>query len=150
MVQTGVGYFVKQSLKAEPGKFNNATKNMNWLLLEEMICKLQMLLTRCRCTVPVLCCVVCAGSSMCVKSLLSHGADPGYGLSHLGSPLYISCLHRQAACSEILLRTGQCRIIQCCLLNKYIAFSICRLHFFLLLNWYRQAMNSPKVLWYFF
>uniref|UniRef100_A0A4W6F8Q8 SOCS box domain-containing protein n=1 Tax=Lates calcarifer TaxID=8187 RepID=A0A4W6F8Q8_LATCA len=42
----------------------------------------------------------------CVESLLSHGADPDYEVPHLGSPLYMSCLHRHTACSEILLHTG--------------------------------------------
>ena len=48
----------------------------------------------------------CAGSSQCVESLLCHGADPDYEVSHLGSPLYMSCLHQHTACSKILLHKG--------------------------------------------
>ncbi|KAI3352430.1 hypothetical protein L3Q82_005192 [Scortum barcoo] len=46
------------------------------------------------------------GNSQCVESLLSHGADPDYEVSHLGSPLYMSCLHQHTACSKILLHRG--------------------------------------------
>ncbi|XP_045898110.1 ankyrin repeat and SOCS box protein 5-like [Micropterus dolomieu] len=49
---------------------------------------------------------VCAGNSQCVEALLSHGQDPDYEVSHLGSPLYMSCLHRHPACSKILLHRG--------------------------------------------
>lgn len=49
---------------------------------------------------------MCAGSSQCVESLLSHGADPDHQVSHLGSPLYVSCLHRQISCSKVLLHRG--------------------------------------------
>lgn len=53
-----------------------------------------------------LCVCVSAGSSQCVESLLSHGADPDYEVSHLGSPLYVSCSHRHTACSKVLLHRG--------------------------------------------
>uniref|UniRef100_A0A3P9QFC9 Ankyrin repeat and SOCS box containing 5 n=1 Tax=Poecilia reticulata TaxID=8081 RepID=A0A3P9QFC9_POERE len=42
----------------------------------------------------------------CVESLLSHGADPDHQVPHLGSPLYVSCLHRHTACSKLLLDKG--------------------------------------------
>ncbi|KAG7235874.1 hypothetical protein INR49_002071 [Caranx melampygus] len=46
------------------------------------------------------------GSSQCVESLLSHGADPDYEMPLLGTPLYMSCLHQHTACTQILLHRG--------------------------------------------
>lgn len=51
---------------------------------------------------------VCVGNSQCVDSLLSHGADPNHQVLHVGSPLYVSCVHQHTACSKILLARGVC------------------------------------------
>ncbi|XP_037546329.1 ankyrin repeat and SOCS box protein 5 [Nematolebias whitei] len=48
------------------------------------------------------------GNSQCVDSLLSHGADPNHQAVHLGSPLYVSCVHQHTACSKVLLARGAC------------------------------------------
>ncbi|CAG5945598.1 unnamed protein product [Menidia menidia] len=37
---------------------------------------------------------------------MAHGADPDHHPPHLGSPLYVSCLHRHTDCSRALLLRG--------------------------------------------
>lgn len=45
------------------------------------------------------------------RSCLVEQIDPDYEVPHLGSALYISCLHKHTACSQVLLHRGTSNLI---------------------------------------